>query len=42
MKIFQFATFHIKLQQVQNHCVLGSIKFDEFIISLDGKIKPIF
>ena len=26
MKIFQFITFHIKLQQVQNHCVLGSIK----------------
>ena len=26
MKIFQFIKFHIKLQQVQNHCVLGSIK----------------
>ena len=23
MKVFQFITFHIKLQQVQNHCVLG-------------------
>ena len=26
MKIFQFTTFWIKLQQVQNHCVLGSKK----------------
>ena len=26
MKIFQFMTFHTKLQQEQNHCVLGSIK----------------
>ena len=26
MKIFQFITFRIKLQHVQNHCVLGSIK----------------
>ena len=26
MKIFQFITFHTKLQPVQNHCVLGSIK----------------
>ena len=26
MKIFQFMTFRIKLQQVHNHCVLGSIK----------------
>ena len=25
-EIFQLITFHIKLQQVQNHCVLGSIK----------------
>ena len=26
MKIFQFTTFWIKLQQIQNHCVLGSKK----------------
>ena len=26
MKIFQFIEFRIKLQQVQNHRVLGSIK----------------
>ena len=26
MKIFQFMTFSTKLQQTQNHCVLGSIK----------------
>ena len=26
MEIFQFITFHIKLQQVQNDCILGSIK----------------
>ena len=26
LKIFQFIMFHIKLQQVQNHRVLGSIK----------------
>ena len=26
MKIFQFVTFCIKLQHVQNQCVLGSIK----------------
>ena len=25
-KIFQFITFHTKLQRIQNHCVLGSIK----------------
>ena len=25
-KVFQFMTFHAKLQRVQNHCVLGSIK----------------
>ena len=39
MKIFQFITFYIKLQQVRNHCVLGSIKITGFIISPDGKIK---
>ena len=40
MKIFQFITFRIKLQQVQNQ--LEPIRFyktDEFIVSLDGKIK---
>ena len=26
MKIFQLITFGIKLQQIQNPCVLGSIK----------------
>ena len=26
MKIFHFMTFHVKLQWVQNHCVLVSIK----------------
>ena len=26
INIFQFITFRIKLQQVQNHCVLVSIK----------------
>ena len=26
MKIFQFMTFHTKIQRVQNHCVLDSIK----------------
>ena len=26
MKTFRFIAFHIKLQQVQNHCILGSIK----------------
>ena len=26
MKIFQFITSCIKLQQVENHCALGSIK----------------
>ena len=26
IKIFQFMTFCIKLQQVQNHCILGSTK----------------
>ena len=25
MKKFQFITFHIKVQQAQNHCILGSI-----------------
>ena len=25
-KMFQFMTFHTKLQRVQKHCVLGSIK----------------
>ena len=40
METFQLITFHIKLQQIQNHCVLGSTKLkDLFIISLDGKIK---
>ena len=40
METFQLITFHIKLQQIQNHCVLGSTKQkDLFIISLDGKIK---
>ena len=27
MRIFQFMAFHTELQQVQNHCVLGSIKW---------------
>ena len=31
MKIFWFITFHTKLWLVQNHCVLGSIKHNEFI-----------
>ena len=38
MKTLQFMTFHAKLQQVQNHCVLGSIKWMDFlklIIKLD-------
>ena len=26
MKMSQFTTFHIKPQQAQNHCILGSIK----------------
>ena len=39
MKIFQFITYHIKFQQVQFHCVLGSIKKDGFIMVLDSKIK---
>ena len=26
MKIFQFMTFHTKVQRTQNHCVLGLIK----------------
>ena len=26
MKIFQFMSFHTKLQRVQNHCVSGSIR----------------
>ena len=31
MKIFQFMTFHTKLQRVQNHCVLGSIKYMDLL-----------
>ena len=39
MKKFQFITFRIKLQQAQSHGVLGWIKKNGFIISLDGEIK---
>ena len=38
MKIFQFVTFCIKLEQVKSHYVLDSIKY-RFITSFDGKIK---
>ena len=40
MKICQLITFHIKLQNLQNPCVLGSIKFDYGLLDkICGKIK---
>ena len=30
-KIFQFITFRIKLQHLQNHCVLASIKYIDLL-----------
>ena len=42
LKTFQFMTFCIKLQWVQNHCVLDSFdKIDGFIMFLDDKIKHV-
>ena len=42
MKIFQFITFCVKFQQVQNHCVIMFDKIDGFIIILlEGKVKDI-
>ena len=38
MKIFQFVTFCIKIEQVKSHYILDSIKY-RFITSFDGKIK---
>ena len=29
--MFQFMTFHTKLQRVQKHCVIGSIKYMEIV-----------
>ena len=39
MKIFQFITFYIKLQQVQNHCVLGLIKQMDLLYLLKVKLN---
>ena len=39
MKVFQFITFHIELQQAQNHCALGSIKQMDLLYLLMVKIK---
>ena len=42
LKTFQFMTFCIKLQWVQNHCVLDSFdKIDGFIMFVDDKIKHV-
>ena len=39
MKIFQFITYHIKFQQVQFHCVLGSIKKMDLLWFLTVKLS---
>ena len=39
MKIFQFITFHIKVQQVQNHCILRSIKWMDLLYLLMVKLN---